>query len=254
MEFCSSPRLRCSRKVGRSGYNHEQSIIREVGKESIPNHKPSQSSPETGLLPRVFLLSPANTSAIRAKFLLSRDSKFELAQRFRREGAPLEDFFSFISSLYFRGKIAYANKFSNPPGCLPPHLVMTTSRGLLPPETIVKVDDLKEMSKVPVDPKDLRYREGLCRDARALARALPIGSKVVLLGSIASPKYVQLLLEFFGADLLFPQDFVGRGDMSRGGLMLRCVQAGSELEYVPVVSTIRRGVRPPKLSPATRDC
>jgi hypothetical protein len=223
--------------------------MRTSGKQSTPSHRASRSLPETPLLSRVFLLSPANTSAIRAQFLLNRDSKFELAQHFQREGAPLGEVFSFISSLYFRGKIAYASKFSNPPSGIPPQLVMTTSSGLLPPDTIVKVDDLKEMSRVPIDPKDGRYRESLCRDSRALARELPTGSKVVLLGSIASPKYVQPLLEFFGADLLFPREFVGRGDMSRGGLMLRCVQTGLELEYVPVESTIRRGPRPPKLSP-----
>lgn len=223
--------------------------MRTAGKQSIPSHKASRSLHETPLLSRVFLLSPANTSAIRAQFLLNRDSKLELAQNFQREGAPLGEVFSFISSLYFRGKIAYASKFSNPPRGLAPQLVMTTSSGLLLPDTIVKVDDLREMSRVPIDPKDARYRESLCRDASALAGALPTGSKVVLLGSIASPKYIQPLLDCFGADLLFPREFVGRGDMSRGGLMLRCVQAGLELEYVPVESTMRRGPRPPKLSP-----
>jgi hypothetical protein len=234
--------------AGSSRYNHEQIMMRTVGKESVPGHRAPRSLPETTLLRRVFLLSPANTSAVRAQFLLNRDSKLELAQRLQRKGAPLAEVFSFISSLYFRGKIAYASRFANPPGGVPPQLVMTTSRGLLPPDTIVGVNDLKEMSSVPIDLKDARYSEGLCRDAMALARALPSGSKVVLLGSIASPKYIQLLLEFFGADLLFPQDFVGRGDMSRGGLMLRCVQAGSELAYVPVGSNILRGTRPPKLS------
>ena len=98
---------------------------------------------------------------------------------------------------------------------------MTTSRGLLPPETIITLDDLLEMSAVPIDPGDARYRKPLCRDARALARVLPAGSQIVLLGSIASGKYVDPLLEIFGANLLFPQQFVGRGDMSRGGLLLR---------------------------------
>lgn len=180
--------------------------MREVAKEPIPSHSASRSSPQTTLQARVFLLSPANTSAIRAQFLLNRDSKVELAKRLQREGAPLAEVFSFISSLYFRGKIAYARRFANPPSGLPPHLVMTTSRGLLSPDAVVGVGDLKEMSGVPIDPKDLRYRESLCRDAASLARALPSGSKVVLLGSIAGPKYIQLLLEFFGADLLFPEN------------------------------------------------
>jgi hypothetical protein len=87
---------------------------------------------------------------------------------------------------------------------------------------------------------------------RALAGVLPTSSQIVLLGSIASGKYVNPLLEIFGANLLFPQEFVGRGDMSRGGLMLRCAQTGLELNYVSVRSTVRRGSRPPKLFPNRR--
>ena len=50
---------------------------------------------------------------------------------------------------------------------------------------------------------------------------------VVLLGSVASPKYVDVLTDIFGHRLRFPIEFVGRGDMSRGGLLLRQVQEGS---------------------------
>jgi hypothetical protein len=198
---------------------------------------------------RVFLLSPANISAVRGQLLLNGRSEFELARRLREQGAPLGELFSFISSLYFRGKLAYARSFSVAPPGLPAMFVMTTSRGLLSPDTMIAIEDLLEMSHVPIDTSDSRYRDPLCRDARALARALPASSEVVLLGSIASSKYVEPLLETFGTSLLFPQDFVGRGDLSRGGLMLRCAQAGVELNYVPVESTIRSGCRPPKLSP-----
>jgi hypothetical protein len=62
-------------------------------------------------------------------------------------------------------------------------------------------------------------------------------------------KYVDLLLPIFGDRLMFPVHFVGRGDMSRGGLMLRCVTAGLELPYVPLAGAIRHGERPPKLEP-----
>ena len=74
----------------------------------------------------------------------------------------------------------------------------------------------------------------------------------MLLGSIASPKYVDVLLDIFGERLLFPEAFVGRGDMSRGGLLLRCVASGEELTYVPVAGAVRKGARPPRLDPATR--
>jgi hypothetical protein len=198
---------------------------------------------------RVFLLSPANTSALRGQLLLNKDSQFELADRIRRQGASLGEIFSFISSLYFRGKLAYAKAFGNSPPGMPPMLALTTSRGLLSPETTITMNELIEMSGVPIDLGDSRYREPLVRDARALADQLPPGSKIVLLGSIATGKYIDPLLEVFGPTLLFPEKFVGRGDMSRGGLMLRCAESRLELDYVPVASTIRRGTRPPKLSP-----
>jgi hypothetical protein len=193
----------------------------------------------------VFLLSPANASALRGQLLLNKDSQFELAYRIRRQGAPLGEIFSFISSLYFRGKLAYAKAFGNSPPGVPPMLVLTTSRGFLSPEITITLDELIEMSGVPSDLGDSRYREPLVRDARALADQLPPGSKIVLLGSIATGKYVDPLLEVFGPNLLFPEKFVGRGDMSRGGLMLRCAESRLELDYVPVASAIRRGTRPP---------
>ena len=71
----------------------------------------------------------------------------------------------------------------------------------------------------------------------------------MLLGSIASPKYVDVLLGIFGERLRFPAEFVGRGDMSRGGLLLRQAAEGAELDYVPVSGAVRRGARPPKLPP-----
>jgi hypothetical protein len=72
---------------------------------------------------------------------------------------------------------------------------------------------------------------------------------VVLLGSIASKKYVAVLGAVFGDRLLFPSDFVGRGDMSRGGLLLRAARAGAELAYEPVLGAQRHGKRPPRLAP-----
>jgi len=75
---------------------------------------------------------------------------------------------------------------------------------------------------------------------------------VVLLGSVASPKYTQILVDIFGSRLLFPIDFVGRGDMSRGGLLLRMAAAGTELEYAAVSGSVLRGRRPPKLPPLRR--
>lgn len=198
---------------------------------------------------RIFLLSPANVGGKRAELLLGRGA-FPLAERLRNgEAAPLWEVFSFLSGLYFRGKHAYASAFGDPPAGLPAAHVITTNRGLLDVHTPVTADDLRAFGTVPIDLRDPRYREPLVRDARALAASLPADSTVVLLGSIASGKYVDVLLDVLGDRLCFPVEFVGRGDMSRGGLLLRCVDSGQELEYVGVAGTPRRGSRPPRLEP-----
>jgi hypothetical protein len=189
---------------------------------------------------RCFLLSPADSRGIRARLLLAPSASFDLARRLREPpGAPLGEVFAFLSSLYFRGKLAYARAFAPPAG----GLVIVPGEGLLPADTIVDRGRLLAFADVPVDAAEPRFVEPLRRDARRLT------GEVVLLGSIATAKYVEPLLEVLGERLLFPSEFVGRGDMSRGGLLLRAVDAARELDYVPVQGAIRRGVRPPKLSP-----
>ena len=108
--------------------------------------------------------------------------------------------------------------------------------------------DMLQMADVPIDLDNPAYREPLERDALRLHQAIPPDCEVVLLGSIATSKYLEPLTDIFGLRLLFPAEFVGRGDMSRGGLMLRCVSDGSELGYIPAQTAIRRGKRPPKLN------
>jgi hypothetical protein len=210
------------------------------------------------LRPRIFLLSPANCGGNRARIVLSERATFELAGRLRgREGAPIGEVFSFLSGLYFRGKLTYARAFAAPPepqSALSGSgvLVITPSAGLRSADTMVTREALLRFAAVDVDPADARYRRPLERSASALAHEIGSDCDVVLLGSIASPKYVEVLLKFFGDRLLFPMEFVGRGDMSRGGLMLRCAAAGQQLTYVPVAGAVRHGPRPPKLAPLTR--
>jgi hypothetical protein len=72
---------------------------------------------------------------------------------------------------------------------------------------------------------------------------------VVLLGSVATGKYVSILIEILRDRIQFPAEFVGRGDMSRGGLLLRCAVDRTELAYIPVHGAVRKGKRPPKLEP-----
>ena len=204
---------------------------------------------------RVFLLSPANCSGPRAKIVLADKAAFDLAVRLRSdEGVAIGEVFAFISGLYFKGKLAYALEFARPPdpgaeltgsGAL----VITPSAGLRPVETRVTADAVRSFAGVDIASNDPRYRGPLLASARALDEEVGPDCEVVLLGSIASAKYVDVLTAVFGARLTFPIDFVGRGDMSRGGLLLRCVRSGEELPYVPVQGAVRHGPRPPRLAP-----
>ena len=179
--------------------------------------------------------------------LLREGARFDLARRLQSaEGAPIGEAVSFVSGLYFRGKLAYAVRFA-PESTY----VITSCAGLLPPGTRVRRDDLHRYSRVPIDASEPAYRRPFLRDARRIFREAPDAS-VVLLGSIATDKYCSVLLEVFGERLLFPAAFVGRGDMSRGGLMLRAARDGRELDYIPVAGAVRHGPRPAKLDPATR--
>jgi hypothetical protein len=201
--------------------------------------------------PKIFLMSPAFSGGKRGQMVMRDAAQFALAQQIRSpEGAPLGEVFSFLSGLYFRGKMAYVKAFSAPPRGLPGALVITPTRGLVPPESRITLEILREFAELgDVALDNPRYRNPLETHARALDEAAGPGTCYVLLGSIASGKYVDVLTQIYGERLLFPTDFVGRGDMSRGGLMLRAASEGPELEYAPVLGAIRKGKRPPKLEP-----
>jgi hypothetical protein len=199
---------------------------------------------------RIFLLSPAYAGGERARMIMNERAQFDLARRLRSKGgATIAEVFTFLSGLYFRGKIAYANAFAQPFSKTSGVFVITPTRGLVDARTQINVDDLREFAEVDIDQDDPRYREPLERDVRALAQKLSPQSEVVLLGSIATGKYVDFLLANFGERLQFPVDFVGRGDMSRGGLLLRCAADLQELSYTCVTGAVLNGKRPPKLTP-----
>jgi hypothetical protein len=206
----------------------------------------------------VFLLSPANCNGIRARRVVSDAAQFALAEQLRTAaGAPLGEVFAFVSGLYFRGKLAYAKRFSRPPDPTDRFvasgvLVITPNAGLRAADVAVTRASIQAFAGEPIDLANERYRRPLEQGALALSASIGPDCDVVLLGSIASGKYVEVLLPIFGERLLFPPAFVGRGDMSRGGLMLRCAASGEELEYMPIAGAIRQGRRPPKLDPATR--
>jgi hypothetical protein len=172
--------------------------------------------------------------------LLNERAGFDLALKLRSCGAPLGEIYSFISGLYFRGKVAYSTAF----GGVASTRVITPGAGLLPPDTIITCQELRRLAAIDIHEDEPLFRVPLERDARLLAQS---ADQFILLGSIATAKYMDPLLECFGDRLVFPAEFVGRGDMSRGGLMLRCAESGIELDYIPANGAVRHGRRPPKL-------
>ena len=201
----------------------------------------------------LFILSPARVDGERAKLLLNPAATFPFATALREPpGLPIGEVFSFLSSLYFRGKLAYARRFASRLRRVPPILVITTDRGLVTPDTRITREDLVAFGRVDIAAADARYVDPLRRDVERLAERVARATSIVLLGSIATGKYVDVLTGTFGRRVLFPSEFVGRGDMSRGGMLLRHAREGRPLDYIPIEGAVRRGSRPPKLEPAPR--
>ena len=192
----------------------------------------------------VFLISPARCGGRRAEILASSQT-MELGQALRDGGARLGDVFAWLSALYFRGKLTYARRFAAPPGGLAGALVMAPGAGLRDADAPISAADLRAMAAVDVE--SAAFARPLRRDAQLVNQLCGPDARIVLLGSIATGKYVDSLLEVFGARLVFPELFVGRGDMSRGGLLLRAARSGDELTYVPIRDAVLHGPRPPRL-------
>jgi hypothetical protein len=191
---------------------------------------------------RVFLLSPANCNGERARWVLKRNAGSDLALRLRSaDGVPLGEVFSFLSALYFRGKLAYARAFARPPADGQGVLIITPTAGLLPHDVSVRVSRIRGFARVPINKKNQLYRRSLLRTVRKLAADVGPECEIVLLGSIASGKYLDILTRVLGDQLRVPADFVGLGDMSRGALLLRCVREQRELDYIPAAGLSLRG-------------
>jgi len=202
----------------------------------LQGHEPgTRSLPDCSKGPApsyVYLLSPANASGERAKLLFRPQATFELAHRLRTAGISIGEAFSFMSSLYFRGKLEYTSVFARSVNGVPGTLVITASGGLLRPETVVRFDELAELSREKIVARNPKYRDPLQRDLRALSDAIGTNGRVVLLGSIATKKYLPLLVGALGQRLMVPRAFLGLGNMQRGALLLRCSRERRELEYV----------------------
>ena len=190
----------------------------------------------------VFLLSPANMNGLRAEQLMSPRAKFEAAQMYRTpEGVPIALAFAFMSALYVRGQIAYALHF----GGIENTYVIAPGFGLVPPGWRITEERMKVLRRTPVDLTKRNYRKPLELEANALAERLDDNVRVVLLGSVASGKYVDVLWPIFGDRLVFPGIFAGLGDMSRGGLLLRAMRANRELEYTPLTAARQKNGNDP---------
>jgi hypothetical protein len=180
-----------------------------------------------------FLMSPADCRGKRAAMLLREGASFPLAVALQGGKAPLGEVFAFVSGTYFRGKLAYVRRFGGT------SRVIVPGRGLLDPELRICADHLHAFAQVSVDLEDPAYTGPLQRDLTRLAEQ--VEGPVVLLGSVATAKYVEPLREVLGERLYFPLPFAGMGDMKRGALMLERSRTGEELAYGPV--PIRSQVR-----------
>jgi hypothetical protein len=205
---------------------------------------------------RVFVLSPANCNGLRAQWVLRKNSRLELAQKLRGSGAPLGEVFSFLSALYFRGKLAYASAFARPPSDCAGIFIITPSAGLVPHDSLIRHQKLRGFRRVPIHLKSALYRSSLRRSAMKLAGRVSSDCEVILLGSLASGKYLSILSPIFGSRLRVPSQFVGLGDMSRGGLLLRCVKENSELTYMDAAvlcdAAVKRSGKKPRNVAAPR--
>lgn len=182
----------------------------------------------------VFLLSPATTHGPRARVLRRADATSALAHRMRAEGVPLGEVFSFLSGLYFRGKLEYARRFARTREAI--HVISMTD-GLMSPDVRITVEDLDRFSRADEDPGAVRQQ--LMRAASAVHSSLAPDARIVLLGSVSTGKYTDVLLPLFGKRLLFPRAVLHIGQLARGALFLRHAQEGRELEYAPVAGIER---------------
>jgi hypothetical protein len=167
--------------------------------------------------------------------LMNPEASFALARELKEpEGAVLADVFSFVSGLYFRGKASYARTFARARGGLPAAYVLTAGGGICQLDERVTLTRMRRWQTVKVSEKNPHFTAPLMRHASELRDAHGGDARFVLLGSVASKKYVEPLLDVLGEQLLYPKDFAGLGDMSRGSLLLRAVREGRELVYVPL--------------------
>lgn len=193
------------------------------------------SSGRTVRLPRrapstLFLLSPANLGGERARLLTSAQARFPAAARYRQGGLTIGEAFAWISSLYFRAKLHYARRF----GSLATGsavLVIAPGFGLVPEDWPLSSDRWRRLRRVPVDPRRPAFRRPLATACDELRQRLSADDRIVFLGGLSAERYLSVLGPALGPHLLIPRDFVSRGQMQRGSLLLRAIRDDEELVY-----------------------
>jgi hypothetical protein len=198
------------------------------------------------------VISPATAHGPRARQLRRPDSNSTLARQLREEGVPLGDVFSFLSGLYFRGKLEYARAFA----CVPTDeaegvYIITMTDGLVSPNARISVQDLERYAQCGEGAASAAT--ALESTARALLHRMGSEGDIVLLGSVGTGKYTDLLAPIFGERLLFPRDVLHIGQLARGALFLTRAREQRELEYIPVAEIMRAGRRAsirPELPPS----
>ena len=160
-----------------------------------------------------------------------------LARRLREEGVPLGDVFSFLSGLYFRGKLEYARAFARARDARDGIHIITMTDGLVSPVARVSAEDLERYALCTEGPASATVK--LERTAWTLSQRLGPDADVVLLGSVSTGKYTDLLAPIFGERLLFPRDVLHIGQLARGALFLQRARDRQELDYIPVSEIVR---------------
>lgn len=190
----------------------------------------------------VFLLSPANLSGTRARQMISPRAMSAAGIAYRsQDGVRIADAFTFMSALYFRGKHAYVRAFAAPhPRIGETAYVIAPGYGLVTLDWRLDQEKMKKLARTKIDVRSRAYTAPLRRACRELESKLEPEDIVVLLGSVASGKYVDVLEPIFGARLRFPRIFAGMGDMQRGSVMLKAAAAKRELEYVDLTHARHR--------------
>src|ERR1700730_9229670 len=173
-------------------------------------HKTEKTTP-TSAPRRIFLLSPADSSGVRARMMVSERAQFELARRLRQAGLPLGEIFSFISGLYFRGKLAYARTFAQSSPGVPGAFVITACRGLVPPETPITLQELQEISAVPIEPSDARYRVPLSAMPAHYCEPLRRTPRWCCWGASRRKNTLSRCSEFLAIGSCFPQNSLAAG-------------------------------------------